>query len=159
MGKKRMKQYRTAFDESIEAERGRGDRFSNEFEERALAYDPMESISQTVEGTAAIHMPRLRASQVGSGRLRTGFGYGDQDDMMRNIIMSNTMKGEAFKMRNMENIGGYGERARDRTMDADFGRYSTERMAMEQDKASKRQMWGQIIGGGLGAAGAIIGAA
>jgi len=155
-GGNREKTYRDSFDASIEDERGRGSRFSDEYEERALAYDPQESINQSVRGTAAIEMPRLAASQVGTGRLRSGFGYREQDEYMSNLMMSNAMRAEEYKFRNMEDIGGYGERSRDRTMDADFGRYSTERMAREQDKASKRGMWGGIAQGALSAAGTII---
>ena len=152
----REKTYRDSFDASIEDERGRGSRFSDEYEQRALAYDPQESINQSVRGTAAIEMPRLAASQVGTGRLRSGFGYREQDEYMSNLMMSNAMRAEEYKFRNMEDIGGYGERSRDRTMDADFGRYSTERMAREQDKASKRGMWGQLGGAAIGAAGRVL---
>ena len=155
-GGNREKTYRDSFDASIEDERGRGSRFSDEYEQRALAYDPQESINQSVRGTAAIEMPRLAASQVGTGRLRSGFGYREQDEYMSNLMMSNAMNAEEYKFRNMEDIGGYGERSRDRTMDADFGRYSTERMAREQERASRRGMWGSLGGAAISAAGTII---
>jgi len=155
---KRERKYRESFGRGIETERGRGERMGAAFEERALGYDPTESVTRSVEGAYNYQMPKLRASQVGQGRLRTGFGFADQDEMMRNIIMSRAMEGEQLKMRNLENIGGFGERAAGRALDADFGRYSTERMAREQRAASKRGMWGNIIGQGLSAAGQIIAA-
>ena len=150
------KRYKQNFDQSVEAERGRGTRFSDEYEQRALAYDPQESINRSVTGAANIAMPRIQAGQVDRGRHGTGFGFQEEDEYMANLIASKSMEAEQYRFENMRDIGGYGERSRDRTMDADFGRYSTERMAREQDKASKRGMWGSIIGSGLGAAGRII---
>lgn len=152
----REKKYRKKFDEGMEGERGRGDRFSGEYEERAMNYDANDAVRKSIHGTAAIEMPRLQASQVGRGRAGTGFGFEEEDEYMANLMASKTMEGERMNFENMRDIGGYGERSRDRVFDADFGRYSTERMSREQKAASKRDMWGNIIGGGLSAAGQII---
>lgn len=155
---KREKKYRDSFDASIESERGRGTRFSDEYEERALGYDANEAVRKSVAGTAAIAMPRIRAGQVSRGNFGDGFAMQEENEYMANLIASKTMEGERMNFENMRDIGGYGERSRDRTLDADFGRYSTERMAREQGKASKRGMWGNILGAGLDAAGTILGA-
>jgi len=157
-GGNREKTYRDKFDAGIEGERARGDRFSGEYEERALNYDANDAARKAIAGTAAIEMPRLQASQVSRGRAGTGFGFEEEDEYMANLMASKTMEGERMNFENMRDIGGYGERARDRVYDADFGRYSTERMAREQKAASKRDMWGNIISGGLSAAGQIMAA-
>jgi len=154
----REKKYRKKFDEGMEQERGRGSRFSGEYEERAMNYDANDAARKAVRGTAAIEMPRLQASQVSRGRAGTGFGFEEEDEYMANLMASKTMEAERMNFDNMRDIGDYGERARDRVYDADFGRYSTERMAREQKAASKRDMWGNIIGAGLGAAGQVLGA-
>jgi len=151
----REKTYRDSFDQSIEDERGRGTRFSDEYEQRALDYDPNESLNTAVHGALAIEMPRVRAAQ-GSGRRGTGFGMQAQDQYATDRIASMAADMEQYRYSNMRDIGGYGERSRDRTMDADFGRYSTERMAREQAAASKRGMWGSLGSAAINAAGRIL---
>jgi hypothetical protein len=150
------KRYKKSFDASIEAERGRGTRFSDEYEGRAFSYDPQENIERSVEGGYNLMMPQLLAGQVGRGNLRTGFGAIEQNEFLSNLLASRAMEGERYRFENMRDIGAYGERARDRVMDADFGRYATERQAREQAAASKRGLWGQLGGAAIGAAGRIL---
>lgn len=150
------KKYKRAFDAQIEGERARGGRFSDAYEERALSYDPQESINRSVTGAWNIALPKMLASQVDRGNLRTGFGAIEQNEYLSNLVASRAMEGEQYRFENMRDIGAYGERARDRVMDADFGRYATERQAREQAAASKRGLWGQLGGAAIGAAGRVL---
>jgi len=153
---KREKRSRKKFDQAIDAESERGTRFSDEYEDRALNYDAQDALEESVTGAWGNMLPEIRASQVGAGRLRTGFGAQDENKYLSNLIASKAMDSERLNFQNMRDIGDYGERARDRTLDALFGTYATERQAREQGAASKRGMWGNIIGSGIGAAGRIL---
>lgn len=153
---KREKKARKAFDEEIASERERGSRFSDEYEERALNYNPQDALRTSVQGTWDYLLPKMRDQEVSLGRLRTGFAAADEQDQLANLIASKALDTEQLNFANMRDIGGYGERSRDRTLDALFGTYATERQAREQAAASKRGMWGNIIGAGLGAAGRVL---
>jgi hypothetical protein len=101
----------------------------------------------------------IRGSQVGRGRLRTGFGYEDEDrftrdslDRFYNQLASQAWRAPALNLQNTSMMAPAIDRGYDLvTAGADLTTSEMDREAAE--RASKRDMWGNIIGGTLGFAG------
>jgi len=168
----REKRYRDQFGGMVNDEVGRGNRLSSAYEESAIGYDPQESINASSQAAWAgikeemgESMESLMGHQVGAGRLDTGFGAQDRERTVRHFgdrlnqeISRNAMFGEQLRSDNIQNMGRFGDVARDRAMEGVYGQYATEREAREGKAASKRQMWGNLGGVAISSAGRALGA-
>ena len=132
---------------------------------RLRSFDPYESMGRaasaqwnTFSEVLGENMADLRGSQVGMGRLRTGFGFEDQDrfsgdalDRFYNQLSSQAWRAPGYELQNNSLMAGSLDREWDITTGgADLETSILDREAAE--RASKREMWGQIAGAGLGLA-------
>ena len=125
------------------------------------AHDPMEYANESAQGTydylkrdAFRDLDDLRGSQVGSGRLRTGFGYQDQDrlwegfmDRVGSQISANAMEGSRQKLSALTT--DYSSQDR-------YGDYLAGGIDQETDRYNEEQ---RKKGGVLGTIGTIAGGA
>jgi hypothetical protein len=159
-----------AFDERV-ARAGRvGQEQEDEYLRRLRSFDPMAAATAANQAQYASAMPQirqavadLRGSQAGS-RLNTGFGMGDQDELLeRNLANLNQSMAarsmEAAQMQQGANreLGAYGMGQSNLFMDATMGRYMTEQDRKRAEQASRRGMWGNLLGAGIQAAGSFFG--
>ncbi len=168
--KKPIDQYRDTFRDLLGKESDAADVART----RQQEYDPYAS-AQRAAGAQYETFSRdfrediedFRGSQVGSGRLRTGFGYEDQDrlyrggieDMNRQIAMR-SMQASGLELRNIEGMQG----ARDLTGELAAGGIDQENARADYESKKKGGLFGGIgglIGGGIGllAGGGPLGAA
>jgi len=101
------------------------------------------------------NLAALRGQQVGMGRgMGSGFGAGDEDRLFTRMgeNLNNTMMSNSLQSAQMD-MG-----QRNRYMDALSGRIDTHDAQRLSDKAGKREMWGGLGAGLLGAAGTMAGA-
>jgi hypothetical protein len=136
---------------------------SQEYLDRLRTFDPMAAATQAAEAQYQTALPliqrqvnRLRGSQVGHGRLRTGYGMQDQDELLeRNYAnLNQSMIARAMQAAEMQaqanrELGAYGEGARNLYIDATLGR---ERSRYEQEmanQASQRGMYGNLLAAGI----------
>ena len=106
----------------------------------------------------------LRGSQVGRGRLDTGFGFEDEDRLVTESVegLNRELARQAFTAAslNLENIGGISrsaESARDRDLDLLTGSQDRAQAQENADRQRKRRRFG-LLGGALGAgAGFLLG--
>lgn len=132
---------------------------------RAMAYNPMANIKASAEGAFNVYRRRLKedmesllGSQVGQGRVRTGYGMQDQDrlmlestDRLNSEILRNAMLGEQLSFQNMMGLGEYGARTSGDIRQGVADLEATERDRRAQEKQSKRSFWGNLAGSAMGA--------
>lgn len=136
-----------------------------------IAEDPREAFATSTgaaidrfKGEFGGNLRELRHSQVGSGRVDTGFGYRDEDVLFRamskdltNTLADRALDAESINQQRLRDMGGLGyEHSRD-ALDASSGTYQTMRQQRLADKANKRSFWGNLLSGVLTAGGAIAG--
>jgi len=142
---------------------------ANEAWGRLRSFDPYDDMAtaaraqwNTFSEDLGESLADLRGSQVGMGRLRTGFGFEDQDrftrdslDRFYNQLSSQAWRAPAYNLQNNAMMASSLDREWDITTGgADLWTSEMDREAAE--RASKRDMWGNIIGGGLGLVGKAI---
>ncbi len=117
-----------------------------------LSRDWMQDYTEGMEG--------LRGSQVGAGRLDTGYGYEDTDRYTRDARRSMTDSLARLSMQTQgqqrdadESLGRYGERVTGRGIDLT----QTAEDRRRADKAGRRSLYGNIGGALIGAAGQYAG--
>ncbi len=135
--------------------------------QRQQDYDPYEAASRAA-GASYERFDRdfrediedFRGSQVGTGRLRTGFGYEDQDRLyrggiedMNRQIAERSMQAAGLDLRNIEGMQG----AREMTGALAAGGIDQENARADYESKKKGGLFGGI--GGLlgGAAGFVLG--
>ena len=106
----------------------------------------------------------LRASQVGRGRLNTGFGFEDEDRLFEVLgaRFADTAGNAALQAAGLDlsKLGLHGNIASaltDRAMAARGGEYQTLRQQRLQDAADRRRGWGDLLGSLISAGGTILG--
>lgn len=136
---------------------------------RRRAYDPTAAAARAGRAQFDVFredlgrdIEQLRGEQVGRGRLRTGFGFEDEDRLIQyglrdlnRALAQNALSTAGFQLRNIEGFGQSGAQSRGRYLDLLAGQRDAE-IAEEnyrrQRRARKRGGLGGILGGALGAA-------
>lgn len=148
-----------------------GQETEDEFLRRARSFDPMQSLRDYSTGAfnsfrrdLGQDMSKLRGQQVGMGRLRTGFGQGDEDrlvtgslDRLNDAILGQSMNATQMQQNNTNMLGQYGLDRSNTHLEATTGLAASKAAQDATNKASKRGMWGNIAGAGLMAAGTALG--
>jgi len=167
-------------DPTQQYESGMRDLFGEEQEaagvarDRQQSYDPYAAAAKaakaqygTFDRDLRENIEDLRGSQVGTGRLRTGFGYEDQDRLyrgaiedMNNEIGSRSMQAAGLDLRNIEGM----QMARPLAGELGAGGLDYEMAKKDFESKKKGGLLGGIgglIGGGIGflAGGGPLGAA
>lgn len=159
--------YAAAFDRSVQEEAGRARRFSDEYESAITGFDPDAAYRTSMRGAFGDferafedNLQRLRGQQVGMGRFDSSLATRDEDRLFTDMgerlldrMDQGAMQTARMNLDRIGAMGAYGERARDRMLDAYFGRYATERQARDQRRAGTMGLVGNI-GGALINAGA-----
>src|SRR5690606_37057562 len=123
----------------------RGRRAEDAFLDRSERFD-----AQDAAGTAArAHFEQFqedlerglrdfRGSQVGAGRIDTGFRFEDEDELFRQgladlgrTIASDALRAESLNLQNTANIGNFGQATTGRFLDVLAGQRDTE-LALEE---------------------------
>jgi len=160
-----------AWDQRIAQMGEQGSAVDAEYLQRLRGFNPMQAATQAAQAQYQIAMPQiskaiadLRGAQAGT-RLNTGYGQGDQDYLLQQNLnnLNQSMVARAMEAAQMEantnrELGAYGQNATNMYLDATYGRYQTEEDRRKAEAASKRSMWGSIIGSGLNALGTYAGA-
>jgi hypothetical protein len=134
-------------------------------------FDPMAAATQASQAQWNLAMPQiqqqiadLRGAQASSGRLRTGFGNADQDQLLtRNFehlnqsMAARSMEAAQMQQANSQNLGSFALGQQNMYLDATMGRYMTERDREAAEAASRRASKGAMIGAGISALGAWAG--
>ena len=138
---------------------------------RMQGFDPMAAATQANEAQYSMAMPKikqqlddLRGGQAGQGRLRTGYGQGDQDQLLstnlenlNQSMIARSMQAAQMQQSNTQQLAAYGQNQSNMYMDYATG---MERSRYEQEMANSagnRSMWGSLLGAGIQAAGSIFG--
>ena len=134
-------------------------------------FDPAQAFRQSVEGAHSQFgdrlkesLARLRGSQVGMGRLDTGFAVGDEDRLVRqlgndaqNQINSAALATNAQKLSHLGMLGQIGTNLGVNAMDARVGELHRQQDTARMDQRDKRAGWASLLSGALGGAGTLIG--
>jgi hypothetical protein len=106
----------------------------------------------------------LRASQVGMGRLDTGFATGDEDRLIEGSaeglhreIAGRGLQAEGLNLDRLGILGAHANAYSDRALEARGGEYQTIRQQRLAEQAQKRSGLGQLLGAGISAVGTIAG--
>ena len=145
----------------------RGESASDAYLKQALSYNPVAALRSANTGSInqfrrqfGLDLGELRGSQVGSGRLNTGWGYGDQDrlftesaDRLNDKFLSNAFNAENLRMQNMSGLANFGAQqgSEYRGGTADLG--ASFRDYRDMQKQRSRDLAGNIFGGFLTGAG------
>lgn len=128
--------------------------------QRQEAYDPYQSAERaakaqfyTFDRDLRRGLDDLRGSQVGTGRLRTGFGYQDQDRLWEGAVegLNREVAGRSMQAAglDLQNIQGM-QLARALAAEMGSGGMDRELQLYELEQAKKRSTGG-FLGGALGA--------
>lgn len=135
--------------------------------EQATSFDPREALGEYGEAAygdfrrnLGRDVERLGGAAVGAGRLDTGFYDVDQGELVSDLasryqqaISGQAMNAANLQQRNIEGVGRYGQGARNTYLDMLAGQMDRE----TAERNAKRDMWGNLIGSGLGAAATYFG--
>lgn len=152
---------------SFEATGQRGDQASNAYLKQALSYNPLAALRSANTGSInqfrrqfGLDLADLRGSQVGSGRLNTGWGYGDQDrlftessDRLNDKFLANAMQAENLRLSNMGGLASFGAQqgGEYRGGVSDLGASFRDYRDAQKDRS--RSLAGNIFGGLMTGAG------
>jgi hypothetical protein len=152
--------YKRRYREGAEKEAGRAD----EAWERMRSFDPYESMGRAAEAqwntfseSLGENLEDLRGSHVGRGRVRTVFGFQDEDrftrdslDRFYNQLSSQAWRAPGYELENQRQMGGSLDREWDITTGgADI--YMSEEDRKAAERMAKWKAAGDIGGGILGA--------
>lgn len=149
-------------------DRTRGGAAEQTYYDRISSFDATEGAQRTADVLSrdwmrdyTEDMERLRGTQVGQGRIDTGYGYEDTDRFSRDARQSMTdslarlsMQAQGQQIGVNRDIGRYGERVTGRGIDLE----QTAEDRRRSDRASRRSMWGNIGGALIGAGGRVAAA-
>ncbi len=109
-------------------------------------------------------LARLRGSQVGMGRLNTGFAVGDEDRLFRTLgndaqqqIGQAALQTSGQQLSHLGMLGQLGSGLSGQAMDARAGEYHRLQDQRRLDEQESKRGWGSLLSGILGGAGAIAG--
>jgi len=170
--------YTQEFDRQGARDRSVGTQAEDDYLARARGFDARKGASEAARGyfnqfgdKLNKMIRNLRGAQVGSGRLDTGFGNEDQDELIQggirdlnDTLATNALQAESLNLRNTEGLGGFGERTTGRYLDILGGNRDAAMMDEEarraQEAKKKSGLFGLIgrVGGSLlGPAGGVLG--
>lgn len=138
-----------------------------EYLRRARSFDPYSAMRTASQGAYNSLMPQLskafkdlRGSEVGSGRLNSGFGKGDEDyllgqglDRLNSLIAQNALQASSLQFQNNQSLGEFGNAKTGQAIDILAGNRDAA-VARENAKRQERaSMFGSLanFGGGLAA--------
>lgn len=139
--------------------------FTDEFRDRAFGFNGEEAVRESATGAFDFlrtdieeQVEDLRGSQVGRGRLSTGFGFEDEDRLVRNIfdrfssqLVANSLQAAQLDLQNNRQLGDFANLSRNRFLDFLSG---------ERDRSTARQnsedSFIDILGSGLELAGTVV---
>lgn len=152
---------------AVSAAQARANQTRQQLEQRLRAFDPERSVGQFAQGAWEALRPQLneaigdlRGSQVGMGRLNTGFATGDEDRLMTRAMsdLSSQIAQQSVAAQGLalQGIGAWGS-----MYGQDLNLLTTERelevareLARRQEREARRaSIWGAV--GTLG--GAVLG--
>ncbi len=160
--------------------RGGGEGYEDQAMQRMAEFDPQQSINDSAQAAFASFrdqlsktITNLRGQQVGMGRLQTGFGTGDEDELVdrgvQNLnqeLMRNSMTGAQMTAQNNQAMFSAGAHQTGRFYDVLAGQRDYETSQANAKRERKGNLLGGIgtlLGAGVGAfaggpAGAKLGA-
>lgn len=158
-----------------DADRSRriGQSMEDEYVSGLMRFDPYSAYREAAQGAFgdfrrqfADDLQRLRGQQAGMGRLNTGFATMDEDRLFTDLgsrlmdtLSQGAMQAGQMNLQRLGQMGDYAGRQRDTAMQAAFGDWATRYQQRAADQASKRSMWGNVLGGLLQAGGTVAAAA
>jgi len=162
------------YDAALRGEPLPGAGMEQEYDRRALAFDPQESLNRyatgawdTIQNRVGGVRDQLRdlgGASVGAGRLDSGFFDEDQGAVINrgmesfgSALAQQSMNATGMEQRNIEGIGATGEARGTRYLDLLAG--GMDRAQAEENARRQRQadMWGSIMQAGGQVAGAYAG--
>ncbi len=167
------RRYGQMYDDAVSGLGRRSQGFGGRFEADLEAFNPEPAFAQATEANldafdddfAQGYASRL-GNMVGAGRTPSysGFGLRDAQDTIKQgqgqrarIRQQGAADLAGARMNMLGMRGQYASGLNDQYMDAVSGRFNTLEGQRLADAASRRNMWGGIIGAGLGAAGSYFG--
>ncbi len=161
-------QYKSRFLDALNPQQGRADTAENFYLDKATAFDPTAALDRYAGAAGARFrreagesIDKVRGQQVGMGRLDTGFATQDEDRILTELgtrqqedLDSRALDATNLELRNIEGVGGYGERTRGTYLDMLSGGLDRE----TAEANAKRQMISSILGSVLGAGAYAFGA-
>lgn len=138
-------------------------RINNAFMGGMEGFDPYSAMRDSSMGMLNMFLPRLKESVAGfregsvdAGRFDTGFAQQGEDRLIRggfenmnNQILSNALQANQQRLGQLGTMGSYAGNMGNTFMDATIGDYQTQQAQRLADNASKRSMWGSMIGGAM----------
>lgn len=148
-----------------------GQQVNDEYLQRIRSFDPMQAATQASQAQYALAMPQikrqladLRGSQVGQGRLRTGFGQGDQDQLLttnlehlNQSMIQRAMQAAQMQQATTSELGAYGQNNQNMYLDYATGRERTRYEQEQANRAGNRSMIGSLLGAGIQGSAAMYG--
>jgi hypothetical protein len=148
-----------------------GQGLEGEYLQRLRSFDPMAAATQASQAQYSMAMPMireqlddLRGQQAGVGRLRSGYGMGDQDRLLtRNLehlnqsTVARAMEAAQMQAANTGAMGNYAQGLNNQYFDAAYGMMASDQDRRAAEKASRRGMWGSLLGAGIQGAGYVLG--
>lgn len=127
-----------------------------DFDATTAATTASRAAYEDIYDDLAKNIERLRADQVGMGRLRTGFATEDEDELLEdanralaNAIARNALSATSMNLSASNALANYGTAARSRYLDLLAG--GLDRAQMEENARKKRRGGiGALVGAGLG---------
>lgn len=162
---------RNRYIRALSGDEARGRRAEDEFIERSTTFDPYESAQTAARAQVAAvreqfgeDLDDLRDFNAGIGRLETGYGGMDEDELFEDVvdrtsrqIASNSLAATSLDLQNTQGIGAYGERTTNRYLDLLSGGLDREQAERNARRAERASLWGTVGGLAGGVAGSFLG--
>lgn len=162
--------YRRGYDQSIARTGAAGGALMDQYQ-TGMMEDPRAAFERMVSGAHDQFQERfsedvgdLRGQHAGMGRIRTGFGGGDEDRLFResardmnSMISDRALQAESMNQGRLQHMGGMGERMSGEAMAARGGQYYSERDARLAAEAERRRRKGGLLQAGMGLLGTLAG--
>ena len=161
---------RAAFLGQLGRSRRIGEALEDQYTREIGGFDPYRAYREQAQGAFnqfrrdfAENLAALRGQQVGMGRLSSGFATEDEDrlfttmaDRLNDVLAQGALQAAGLNLQRLGQMADYAGRQRDTALQGYFGDWATRYQQALADRASKRSMWGNILGGAMAAAGQII---
>lgn len=170
MPRARERQQQQNFDAGVQADRDTANRYGEMFA-REVERDPRDAFRESSRAAFddfrtgfGENLERLRGNQVAMGRLRTGFGQQDEDELftamgrdLNTRLGSMALDAERLGMDRTRMIQQHQDRAQERATAAAGGEYQTLRQQRLSDRANRRRFWGNLASGVITAGATFLG--
>lgn len=134
------------------------DRAREQFDAASAARESATATFESFREQLGEDVESLRGNQVGRGRLDTGFGFEDEDRLVRGglrdlnrEISRGAFQAESLNLRNIEGQTGAAEGARERDLSFLTGSMDREQARENEKRQRRRSRFGALLGG-VGAA-------